>query len=595
MKSPVKLRVLWLALFIFGIYNFHWIFSGNTCNNALSTRADHATTKKQRMHEPLAEQLDEIESMLGKLIEDKKKPICSGNSWISRPDTVIFSEWGKELTLREKRKVCAGFLDYGYNIYLSDRLPLDRDIPDYRPQGCSTKQYPSDLPDLTLVLIFYNEGLSILLRALHSAVRNTPAHLLKEVIFVDDKSDLPELQETMTNKVQEFARERTNITIRIIRHKKQLGLSASRVSGIRAASGSVVAIMDGHVEFPVGWAEPILARIKENRRVIVSTIFDQVLYDSFLVNRFESQAQAYDMQLWAVYNSPPPDWIANNDPTAPIRSPAVMGCMAASKSYLEEIGFLDEGMLVYGGENVELGIRAWQCGGRVEILPCSRVAHIARYYKPYAPDLSIHMRRNALRVAEIWMDEYKWMVYMAWGVPIQDSGIDIGDISKRVALRSLLKCKSFKWYLENVFPSFELRHKIVRYGVLTNSKRTDVCLDRGNPEKNKPIVYPCFGYQPQLVVQTSSNFVIVGFKLTNSEQGRTTVGISENGEDLSLLDIDVSADQGRFLLFEDGQVKSQDKTKCMEIVDDITKEHGVDLVLQPCSGQKWTLAYYQKS
>uniref|UniRef100_S4RIL6 Polypeptide N-acetylgalactosaminyltransferase n=1 Tax=Petromyzon marinus TaxID=7757 RepID=S4RIL6_PETMA len=525
-------------------------------------------------------------------------------------DTVIFSEWGKELTLREKRKVCAGFLDYGYNIYLSDHLPLDRDIPDYRPQGCSTKQYPSDLPDLSLVLIFYNEGLSILLRALHSAVRNTPAHLLKEVIFVDDKSDLPELQETMTNKVQEFARERTNVTIRIIRHKEQLGLSASRVSGIRAASGSVVAVMDGHVEFPVGWAEPILARIKENRRVIVSTIFDQIRYDSFLVNRFESQAQAYDMQLWAVYNSPPLDWIANNDPTAPIRSPAVMGCMAASKSYLEEIGFLDEGMLVYGGENVELGIRVvgidgcgleggvmmtWQCGGRVEILPCSRVAHIARYYKPYAPDLSIHMRRNALRVAEIWMDEYKWMVYMAWGVPIQGSGIDIGDISKRVALRTLLKCKSFKWYLENVFPSFDLRHKIVRYGVLTNSKRTDVCLDRGNPEKNKPIVYPCFGYQPQLVVQTPSNFIMVGFKLTNSEQGRTTVGISENeisvrGRQSAL---SIGVDQWGFV--QDGQMKSQDNTKCMEIVDNIASEYGVDLVLQPCSGQKWTLAYYQKS
>lgn len=59
----------------------------------------------------------------------------------------------------------------------------------------------------------------------------------------------------------------------------------------------------------------------------------------------------------------------------------------------------------------------WQCGGSVEVLPCVRIAHIERAHKPYTDDLTSHMRRNALRVAEVWMDEFKSHVYMAWNIP----------------------------------------------------------------------------------------------------------------------------------------------------------------------------------
>ncbi|XP_019470900.1 polypeptide N-acetylgalactosaminyltransferase 18 [Meleagris gallopavo] len=123
-------------------------------------------------------------------------------------------------------------------------------------------------------------------------------------------------------------------------------------------------------------------------------------------------------------------------------------------------------MEVYGGENVELGIRVWQCGGSVEVLPCSRIAHIERAHKPYTEDLTAHVRRNALRVAEVWMDEFKSHVYMAWNVPQEDSGIDIGDISERKALRKKLQCKTFRWYLVSVYPEMRMYSDTVAYGVV---------------------------------------------------------------------------------------------------------------------------------
>ncbi|KAG8125808.1 hypothetical protein E2320_021002, partial [Naja naja] len=142
-------------------------------------------------------------------------------------------------------------------------------------------------------------------------------------------------------------------------------------------------------------------------------------------------------------------------------------------------------------------IFVWQCGGSVEVLPCSRIAHIERAHKPYTEDLTSHVRRNALRVAEVWMDEFKSHVYMAWNIPQEDSGIDIGDISERKALRKKLQCKTFRWYLVSVYPEMRMYSDTVAYGVLQNSLKSDLCLDQGPDTENIPIMYICHGMTPQ--------------------------------------------------------------------------------------------------
>ena len=44
------------------------------------------------------------------------------------------------------------------------------------------------------------------------------------------------------------------------------------------------------------------------------------------------------------------------------------------------------------------------CGGSIELLPCSHVGHV---FRRRAVHSFANSRKNYLRVAEVWLDEYK--------------------------------------------------------------------------------------------------------------------------------------------------------------------------------------------
>lgn len=48
------------------------------------------------------------------------------------PESVLFKKWGDNLSEEDQKEAQALFKSYGYNVFLSDRLPLDRPLPDTR-------------------------------------------------------------------------------------------------------------------------------------------------------------------------------------------------------------------------------------------------------------------------------------------------------------------------------------------------------------------------------------------------------------------------------------------------------------------------------
>ncbi|XP_037367248.1 polypeptide N-acetylgalactosaminyltransferase 9 [Talpa occidentalis] len=539
--------------------------------------------------EAILQRLDRLEEVVYRQLNGLAKPM----GLVEGPGGL--GQGGVAATLRDDSlEAESKFEEYGYNAQLSDRISLDRTIPDYRPKKCRHLTYSADLPQISVVFIFVNEALSVILRSVHSVVNHTPSQLLKEVVLVDDNSDNAELKAGL----EQYVGRRYPGLVRIVRNSRREGLIRARLQGWKAATAPVVGFFDAHVEFSAGWAEPALARIREDRRRIVLPAIDNIKYDTFEVQQYASAAHGYNWGLWCMYIIPPQDWLDRGDEAAPIRTPAMIGCsFVVDREYFGDIGLLDPGMEVYGGENIELGMRVWQCGGSMEVLPCSRVAHIERTRKPYNNDIDYYAKRNALRAAEVWMDGFKSHVYMAWNIPMSNPGVDFGDVSERRALRQRLKCRSFQWYLENVYPEMRTYNDTLTYGEVRNSRASGYCLDQGAEDDDKAILYPCHGMSSQLVRYSAEGLLQLGplgstAFLPDSkclvDDGRGRAPALRRCEDVA------RPSQRLWDFTQGGPIVSRDTGRCLEVELSRDANFGLRLVVQRCSGQKWTIRNWVK-
>ncbi|XP_051538423.1 polypeptide N-acetylgalactosaminyltransferase 11-like isoform X3 [Myxocyprinus asiaticus] len=265
----------------------------------------------------------------------------------AKPD--LSPELGMIFNKQDQEVRDMGYHKHAFNVLISNRLGYHRDIADTRNDKCRDRSYPMALPTASVVICFFNEAFSALLRTVHSVLDRTPNYLLHEIILVDDHSELDDLKEDLDVYIQQHLQKK----VKLVRNERREGLIRGRMIGASHAS---------------------------------------------------------DLPLWRV------------------------GCLPwTGTTFMSSI---------------------WMCGGQLLIMPCSRVGHIFRKRRPYgSPGGQDTMAHNSLRLAHVWMDEYKEQ-YFALRPELRNR--DYGDISERVAIRKRQQCHSFKWYLDNIYPEMQV-------------------------------------------------------------------------------------------------------------------------------------------
>ncbi|XP_077574242.1 N-acetylgalactosaminyltransferase 7 isoform X1 [Stigmatopora nigra] len=385
-----------------------------------------------------------------------------------------------------KETIHASIREFGFNMVASDMISLDRTIRDIRHDECKYWHYDERLLTSSVVIVFHNEGWSTLLRTIHSVIKRTPREYLAEIVMIDDFSNKVHLNERLEVYIKQW-----DGLVKLYRNEKREGLIQARSIGAKKATkGQVLIYLDAHCEVGVNWYAPLVAPISKDRTVCTVPLIDAIHGEMFTIepqgggdeDGFARGAWDWSM-LWKRVPLNDREKQRRKTRTEPYRSPAMAGGLfAIERDYFFELGLYDPGLQIWGGENFEISYKIWQCGGQLVFVPCSRVGHIYRLQgwqgnPPPAHVGSSPTLKNYVRVVEVWWDEYKDYFYASRPETI---ALAYGDVSGLKHFRQEHRCKSFKWFMEEIAYDVPLHYplpaKNVEWGEIRGFE-TSYCID----------------------------------------------------------------------------------------------------------------------
>uniref|UniRef100_I3KP37 Polypeptide N-acetylgalactosaminyltransferase n=1 Tax=Oreochromis niloticus TaxID=8128 RepID=I3KP37_ORENI len=385
-----------------------------------------------------------------------------------------------------KDSVQASIKEFGFNMVASDMISLDRTINDIRHEECKYWHYDDRLLTSSVVIVFHNEGWSTLMRTVHSVIKRTPRRYLAEIVLIDDFSNKVHLKERLEEYIKQW-----NGLVKLFRNEKREGLIQARSIGAKKATkGQVLVYLDAHCEVGINWYAPLIAPISKDRTVCTVPLIDYIDGNEYSMEPQQGGDEdglargAWDWSLlWKRVPLSQREKAKRTHTTQPYRSPAMAGGLfAIERDFFFELGLYDPGLQIWGGENFEISYKIWQCGGQLLFVPCSRVGHIYRLQgwqgnPPPAHVGSSPTLKNYVRVVEVWWDDYKDYFYASRPETLT---LAYGDISDLKRFREEHRCKSFKWFMEEIAYDIPLHYplppKNVEWGEIRGFD-TSYCID----------------------------------------------------------------------------------------------------------------------
>ncbi|CAJ1053014.1 N-acetylgalactosaminyltransferase 7 isoform X1 [Xyrichtys novacula] len=421
-----------------------------------------------------------------------------------------------------KDAVQASIKEFGFNMVASDMISLDRSINDIRHEECKYWEYDDRLLTSSVVIVFHNEGWSTL--------------------------------ERLEDYIKQW-----NGLVKLFRNEKREGLIQARSIGAKKATkGQVLIYLDAHCEVGTNWTvctvplipllfvspsppfcppTPCLCAFTGTavcgclclsciyttptpsipmysvcmappyfvRTVCTVPLIDIIDGHTYTIttqgagdkDNFARGAWDWNMR-WSRIPLGEREKRQRQTRTEPYRSPAMAGGLfAIERDFFFELGLYDPGLQIWGGENFEISYKIWQCGGQLLFVPCSRVGHVYRLEgwqgnPPPAHVGSSPTLKNYVRVVEVWWDEYKDYFYASRPETLT---LAYGDISELKRFREKHRCKSFKWFMEEIAYDIPLHYplpsKNVEWGEIRGYE-TSYCIDSmGHTDGGTVEIGPC--------------------------------------------------------------------------------------------------------
>jgi len=270
-----------------------------------------------------------------------------------------------------------GWQRYAYNAWLAERISLLRTLPDLRDPRCLNSTYAEDeMKPVSIILIFRNEQLVVLLRTLHSLVDRTPKNLFSELILVNDYSDMDFWKDKLSlflfdNYVLKYIHPKA----RIIHLTEHIGIIQARVLASKTAKADNLVFIDAQVEFTKDWLTPLLSTILEQSLTMATPILDELDERNLAYHRSVEMRGIFDWSLRR-REVPLPEDVRNRLPRHYNVAVARTSVFAIPSQWFQDLSHFDKNLRGSGAAELELSFKVWRTGGRIVQVPCSRVGHL---------------------------------------------------------------------------------------------------------------------------------------------------------------------------------------------------------------------------